>query len=265
MDLNAIKAAQKSSTPIPAKADVQNDTPDDQAQAEDTSDTYEEDSLIVIEAVNPTEDEMKSLCETLSTDKLNVKPTKFNFKKSIDKDSDTVTQRQALELPIPVPSLEGVIAILEADGKQLELLMDAIESIIVSNAREIISDDITLNASNFPYEKLFWEYISNLPKAQRGGGIPKETWEEFAEDYIIVMQAATGKSLESVSHAARIYTDRFSKIKTATKVLKFLVEQLAIYAEKSPNAEKYSDVLEFLLKKADTYINSSQDDLLANL
>jgi hypothetical protein len=223
----------------------------------------------IIPAQNPTAEEMTKLCENIKVNynfKVDVKPYRFSFKKLKDKDTNLETKREAVELALPVPSIEGIVSILESGGKQLELLMDAVEGVIVANAREIIADNLSINATNFPIEKVSWEYISNLPKAQRrGGGISKETWEEFAIDYIDVMPAATGKTVEQVTIAAKLLQNKLNQVRTNEAVLNLLIEQLAIYSENSPNIEDYRECVEFLLNKADAYLNLSPEELLANL
>lgn len=223
----------------------------------------------IIEAKNPSPEEMKALIESIKVNhdfSVDVKPVKFNFKKTKDKQTGIETVRKPVELAIPFPSVEGIVAILEAGGKQLELLQDAIESVIIAQAREIISEDTSINASNFPLEKITWEYIANLPKAQRrGGGIPKEVWEAFEKDYIEVMPAVTGKTLEQVTRAAAIFKNKLNSVKTNEPVLKLLQEQLAIYAEATPNLEEFKDCVDFLSNKADTFLNVSPEELLANL
>ena len=223
----------------------------------------------VIPATNPTSEEMVALCENIKINhnfKVDVKPTKFNFKKTKDKDTGVETVREAVTLAIAYPSIEGILAILEAGGKQLELLVDAVESVITQTARDIIADDISLNASNFPIEKITWEAIANMPKAQRrGGGIPKEVWEEFAQDYCEVMPAASGRKLEQVANMSKILLNKLSNVKTNEAVLQLVIEQLSIYAENSPNFEEYAECVEFLLNKADLFLNLSDEELLANL
>jgi len=133
----------------------------------------------VIPAVNPTPEEMVSLCENIKINhdfNVDVKPVKFNFKKSKDKETGIETVRESVTLAVAYPSVEGILAILETGGKGLELLVDAVEGVINVTARDIIADDFSINASNFPIDKITWEAIANMPKAQRrGGGIPKES------------------------------------------------------------------------------------------
>jgi hypothetical protein len=197
---------------------------------------------------------------------VDVRPTVFKFRKAKDKDTGIETIRKPVQLAIPYPSVQGLINIIEKGGKGLELVMEALATVVDSAARDLLYEDLSLDASNFPVEKLAWDTIANLPKAQRtGGGIPKEVWESFAQDYCEVMPSITGKSPEQVANAAKILQNKFSAVKTNEAVLNLLVDQLAIYANSSPNIEDYQECVEFLLNKADTLLNVSPEELLANL
>ena len=226
-------------------------------------------SPVIIEAVNPTPEEMKTICSHIDANydfNVATKSSKFTFKKSKDKASGIETMREAVELAIPYPSMEGIISIIETGGKGLELLFDAVEGIVNSAARELLNEDHKLNASTFPTEKVSWEFIANIPKLQRrGGGIPKESWDDFEADYCEVMPAATGKGLEQVRNAAKILKDKFSKVKTNEPVLTLLIDQLAVYLGATTKAEEFADCVEFLLDKADKLLNVSPEDLLTNL
>jgi len=221
----------------------------------------------------PTPEEMAAICADIKDNfnfKVNVKPTIFRFKTSVEKDSEgrviSETKRDALELPIPYPSVNGIVQILEDGGKGLELLIDAVEAIITQQARSMISEDTTINAVNLPVDKLSWEFIANMPKAERsGGGIAKEVWEDFAKDYIKVMPEATGKGVDPVTRAAKILETKFASVKTNIPVLELLLEQLSIYAANSSRADEFVGCIEFLVDKADKLINTTPEELLANL
>ena len=180
----------------------------------------------------------------------------FRFKK--DKLGN---KRQAVELKLPVPSVEGIVEILKAGGKQLELLQDAIYSTVKSVAGEIVSADEKVNQENFPIAQLFWEAIANMPKAERAT-ISAEQWEAFVTDYTNVMPGVAGKTAEQVGLACQIYVKKFVQIKTNKPLLKKLQEQLALYLETS-NAEQFQDVLELLLRRLDTYLSAEEPLILA--
>ena len=218
---------------------------------------------------NPTPEEMQELLKDIKVNydfAVDVKSTQFNFKKSKDKESGIETIRHPVVLALPYPSIDGIVAILEKGGKGLELLQEALEDVVNKAARDILYDDTALNAATFPVDKVSWEAIANLPKVQRrGGGIPKETWEAFGEDYIAVMPEATGKTIEQVTHMVKVLLGKLNAVKTNKPVLQLVVEQLGVYAEHSENLEEYSDCLAFLLNKAETFLNVSEEELLANL
>lgn len=194
------------------------------------------------------------------------KEVKFNFRTVKDEATGLESKRPSVELKLPIPSVEGIIAILEAGGKQLELLQEAVADIIINRARELVSDKEDASADNFPYAELAWEVIANLPKAERKGrGIAKEVWEDFSKDYIATMPAVTGKSAEQVGNAAKILLNKFSAVKSNKPVISLLKSQLGLYLNSSANAEQFSDCVEFLLQKAQTLLDADEAALLSNL
>lgn len=218
---------------------------------------------------NPSKEEMAELLANITVNydsKVDIKPVQFNFKKTKDKDTGIETIRQAVQIPIPYPSVEGIVDILETGGLQLELLFEAIYKVVNDASREFLYEDVTLSAATFPLELVTWDAISKQPKAQRrGGGIAKETWEGFAQDYVNVMPSVTGKTVEQIANAAKILLGKLAQVKTNEPVLKLLVGQLAIYADSSENVQEYQECVAFLLTKADTFLNVTDEQLLANL
>jgi len=223
--------------------------------------------LVRIPANNPDDEGMKVITEHLAGElgaNVVIAQSNFTFKKSKDKEG-AETIRDTVNLPVPYPSVDGILAILEAGGNGMDLLNAAIRVVVNNEAREIIHSDAELGAENFPYEKLDWTTISNKPKANRGGGIPKEVWEAFAVDYIAVMLEATEKTKDQVTNASTILKDKLTKVRTNKPVLAVMVEQLSIYAEAAENLETYQAVVTFLLEKAETCLNVTDAELLASL
>ena len=192
---------------------------------------------------------------------------KFSFKRVKDEATGAEFKRPTVEFDkFPVPSVEGIIAILEEGGKQLDLLKEAVQDIVISRARELLNEKEDLTSENFPLHELDWEKIANLPKAERkGGGISKEVWEEFSKDYITVMQAVTGKEADKIGNAAKLLVGKFNAVKGNKQVVGFLQDQLALYLTSTPNAETYKDCVEFLDAKATLLINMDEASMLANL
>lgn len=188
---------------------------------------------------------------------------KFNFKK----DKELGTKRPSVELTIPVPTIDGVVDILTRGvEKEVNLLMDAIRSVVVDQARQQVNDKEDITQDSLNLDSLTWEAIANMPPAaRRGGGIAKEQWEEFGKDYATVMPAVTGKTAEQIGNAVKILLAKFQPIKTNKKVLSFFQEQIALYAANTPNAEDYQENIEFLNNKVEELLKADEASLLQNL
>lgn len=198
--------------------------------------------------------------------KVDIKETSFFFRKVKDEASGVETKRPTVKLPIPTPSVEGIVAIIEAGGKGLELLLEACYDYVVDQAREYVNANENVDETNFPYETLSWEHIANLPKAERrGGGIAKEQWEDFAKDYIAVMPAVINKPKEAVELAAKLFLNKFNAVKTDKKVLTVLNQYLGMYLTASPRAEEFVDCVEALMKKAEALLAADSSKLLEAL
>lgn len=205
---------------------------------------------------------------------VDVKETSFFFRKVKNevKDPETgkvnvvETKRPTVVLPIPVPSVEGIVAILEAGGKQLDLLLEAVGAVVIDQARDIVNEKEDINAENFPFDRMAWEFIANLPKAERrGGGISKELWDDFEKDYIEIMPGLTGKKQEAVEMAAKIFKTKFAGATTNKPVLKLLEQQLTIYASNTTQGETLLPCIEFLQNKLEKLLNTDETNLLLAL
>jgi hypothetical protein len=192
---------------------------------------------------------------------VDAKDYKFHFKKD-----NLGNKRETVELKLPVLSVEGVVRVLETGGKQLDLLLSAVADVIAGQARSILNDNETMTAASFPLEQTLWEFIANMPDAEkRGRGIANETWEDFAADYLSVMPRITGKTEEQVTLAAKLLITKFNSVKTNKPVIKKLKEQLGVYINGSPNAEQFIDCVKFLDEKADALLAADEAAMLANL
>lgn len=191
---------------------------------------------------------------------VDVKDFTFHFKK--DKLGN---KRASVELKLPMPSVEGIIEILQKGGKELELLQDAIYDVIRNQAGSIVSEDEKISQATFPTTQVLWSAIANMPKAdRRSSTIDTAVWEAFAKDYIEVMPSVTGKSVEAITNATVVYLKKFSIIKTNKEVLAKLKDQLALYLEHSKNADQFQEILELLLSKADSYLSANDVEMLVS-
>lgn len=199
------------------------------------------------------------------------KDTKFTFRTIKDETTGVETKRPNIEVKLPVPSVEGIVKIItEHGGKQLDLLLQAAESIVSDFVKSLLADDSSITTENFPYAKVTWEEIANQPESERKGrGIPKEIWEDFIKSYIATMPALTGKTEQQTQKAAGILANKLNFLKNHQDkelLLPKFKDLLTIYLNGSPDAEKYQDCVSFLLAKADQLLKADNNaDLAANL
>lgn len=203
---------------------------------------------------------------------LTTKEMKFGFRTIKDKDSGTESKRPNVEIKIDIPSFDGIVKILQNGGKQLELLHSVIEQTFSDYIKELLSEDESITTENFPFDKVSWEAIANMPETERKGrGIPKELWEEFIKDYLEIMPAATGKPIENVKAQAALLAAKLTPIKSAEKVRKERIitgiqNFLAIYMSASAKAEQFMDCITYLDKKCEAIrTTDSEANLEKNL
>lgn len=194
----------------------------------------------------------------------------FSFRKTKDETTGVESKRDAVTAKLEIPSVEGIIEIIRGGGKGLELLQSAVENQIVDFARSLLSDDSSITTDNFPYDKVSWDVIANQPESERRGrGIPKELWEDFIKSYIEQMPAILGKPLDNIKKQASILAQKFQPLRAHEKkneILPNFVNVLTLYANNVPEAEQYSAILEFLVKKAEQFMEQDNAaDLEKNL
>lgn len=176
-------------------------------------------------------------------------------------------QRQAVKLLVGVPSVEGIVQILENGGKGLELLQDALYDTIQASLRTFVADNETASQETIDLSKFTWDAIANQPREdRRSATISEESWKGFAADYIAIMPSVSGKTATQVGNAVEVFLKKLVQVKTNKPVLNALQVQLGLYVEHSPNASEYEDVLEFLLRRIENYLKADDvEALIANL
>lgn len=180
----------------------------------------------------------------------------FNFRFKKDKLGN---QRPSIKMQAPVPTADGVVEILtKADKKQWSLIEEAMYSVVRDTLGGFVAEE-SFDPATFDVSKLFWEAIANMPKEdRRSSTIPDEQWQGFVASYLEVMPSVTGKTPEQVKNATEVFVRKLVPVKSNKKLVEKLKEQLALYAQQ-PAAEQFSDVLDLLLKRCDTYL--AADDL----
>ena len=201
---------------------------------------------------------------------VDIKEVNFGFRKTKDEETGVETKRPNVTGKIQVPSVEGIVKILETGGKELELLQSAVESVLTDYARQLLADDTNITSENFPSDQITWEVVANLPETDRKGrGIAKEVWEDFIKSYMETMPALIGKPVDVVKKQASILAAKFQPLKNHEKkneILPKFVEMLSIYTSNAADAEQFAAPIEFLIQKAEAFMNQEQStDLASNL
>lgn len=179
------------------------------------------------------------------------KTYRFNFKSRAIKDENgkeiARTKKQpSVEVDLPILSADEIVDLLQAGGKEAELIVSATADIIYGAARQQFDEVIEgfgdnqekeVNASMLDYDKLTLSYVSSIPASQRGTtALSEEDWALFFEDYLAVMVAATGKEEARINNHINIFKKPV-KVKANKEVLNVLVDQLDIYLASSANLE----------------------------
>lgn len=162
---------------------------------------------------------------------------------------------------LPVPSAEGIVAILTNGGKGLELLQEVVGAAIFEQAKQLIKE---LRAANPEGEvkpeqidvaKLAWDFIANIPKAERKGlGISDDDFDSFFEDYRAIMPKVTGKDADRIEKHVAIFKKRLSSVKNDKKAIGILRDMLLLWAGNTATMDENQEVYDYLLKRADTLL-----------
>lgn len=203
------------------------------------------------------------------------KKTKFYFKsrKEMQKQADgtekevVIPKPEPVELVIPEVTAEDILSILgSGDQKQIDLLLEAANNVVLAQARSLVDDDVEkARTEGIDAAQLTWDFISKIPPAtRRGGGISDELWAEFITDYTEVMQHH-GKTKDKAETGAKLLAKRFNPVKDNKKIVQALQQNLMLWFTNTSDdsKEKFQQVYETLTSKADTLLAKDEDAVLA--
>lgn len=201
--------------------------------------------------------------------------TKFNFKARAVKDEisgvvlKTLKKQPSVIVALPFLTADEVVAILNSDDvKAKDLVLDYVNSAIKDQARsqfdELIEsfgddDSRTVSGDQLDLDKLTFNYIANLPPAQRGQrALSDEEFAAFFTDYTNVMVATTGKPIEKIKKHIELFK-KPARVKAAKDVLAVLVEQLDIYLVSSPNLEETGEAANRVRTRFDKWLKAEEE------
>lgn len=190
-----------------------------------------------------------------------VTDVRFGFRTVTNEKTKEKTKRPDVNLALPLITLNGVVnGLMEGDNKEKvqQWVVSLVNDAIIGMAREQVGDTekpVNLQ-SELDISRLTMEAIALLPKSERtGGGISKETWTAFGEDYTAIM-VNHGIKPEAVAKAVDLLVRRLAPCKTNKPALKKLAGYLDVWFTNSTEQEQFQDVYDFLKSKADTYMNA---------
>jgi hypothetical protein len=217
------------------------------------------------------------------------KKTNFNFRKDSDleeknKDNPKVygkTKRPTFTLEVPYLTKAGVVAAMSQNDKATDLIVELANEAIVNRGRGLIAEKIegdqfnveqgawgiTLKPDMFNIEDLSFHAIATLPKSERGAGITKEQFAEFAKDYVETMStdvavAATPdhkkRSPEVLAKHSQILQRKFNDVRSRKDVIQQMLGFLDVWAQVTGNLEQHADVYEFLTTKGQQLMKAEE-------
>lgn len=203
--------------------------------------------------------------------------TVFKFRQDKKMKAANIAKRPDVTLALPMYTLDGIVDAISAEEdaseeaikvaeRNKQWLISIVNDAIVGMAREQVNDDEkpVSYQNDLDVTKLTIDYIASIPKSERtGGGISKETWEAFGQDYTQVM-VGQGISAEAVGRAVDFLVKRLAPVKTNKPVLKKLSNYLDTWFAASSNQDDFAEVYDFLKTKAKNAIEAD-DMALAEL
>lgn len=207
--------------------------------------------------------------------KTDAKETAYHFKKEKIKNAEGDVIGEGKKLPsikigLPVPNAEGILEIIQAGGKELELLLEAAFDVVYNGGRDIINDiraknveakkgDEEIKAEQVDLTKLAWSVLANIPRAERRGlGISDEDWDSFAADYRAIMPKVTGKEVDRIEKHIQLFKKKFYPCRNDKKALGVLQDALGMWASNTSSMEDNQDVYEYLKGRVDTLMQEEE-------
>lgn len=194
----------------------------------------------------------------------------LHFKKEKIRDADGKVigegkKLPSVKIPAPVPTQEGILDIVQAGGKELELLLDAVAEVVGTQLRELVNalrekdPNAEIKPEMVDTSKLLWSIIANTPKATRRGlGITEEDWDDFAADYRAIMPKVTGKDNDRIEKHIQIFKRKLQPVRNDKKALGVLAEMLQLWAANTSAMEDNQTVYEYLKERADTLMKEEE-------
>lgn len=188
-------------------------------------------------------------------------------------------KRASFKAQLPLLTVAGLIAALQAGDKTTELALEMANSAIIDRMRGLITDKVetdpqqklSLSGDMFNLNDLSFVSIANLPKSERGAGIPKEQWAAFVTDYKQTMATSEAiamfpdrkpRSSDVLEKHGVLIAGKFNQIRSRKDVLGQMLGFLDIWVQVSQNADEHVACYEHLKSKGQALLQAENfDDL----
>lgn len=183
----------------------------------------------------------------------------YNFRKN----KETGHKRATVEVKIPAPTANEIIAILEDDSdankKTRALVLEQIYQPIIAAVRSRVDANEDFDQAFFdtlPKSDFSLHTLANLPRSERST-TTKEELEAFADSYVAVMVEAGKISAKAGDQAKVLIVGRFKQVAGDTAVLSKMQTRLNEYMELVDDATAMEH------EKAVTTLITKLDDALS--
>jgi len=192
----------------------------------------------------------------------------FKFRTRTD-DLGQKLKRPNITAVLPIPTVEGIHHALR-DEKQRNYVINLLQEAIKTAAREQVDDEEQWlkQGETLDTSKLTLEYLANVPASEKAGAsITPELWEEFARSYVAVMVPLTGRTEEKVAKQASFLVRKFAPVKTNKPTVKWLTEQLDLFAANATAemVESFEPIFTYLWGRSKTYMEADEAVTLESL
>lgn len=212
-------------------------------------------------------------------------PVKYNFKTVVVRDAEgkpilekdesgklveKKEKRPAIELKLPVPTLESLFAgadipmqyVLDKDKNVIDseyahpehrVLFELMQDYIQAQGKDIVDESSTNESVIFPADVFDFGKIVRKPKYERKGGFDKELLEGLCDSYSDAMKAI-GKNEKGIKIACHYFMRRAKGLDAVRQeIVKAMQNNLGVWFsgldQASGMQEKFMDVYELLDKR----------------
>jgi hypothetical protein len=169
-----------------------------------------------------------------------------------------VKDRANFTLQLPYLTKDGVADILaSANDKAVDAVLKAVNGVIYQQAKAQVDENSELkDNTSLDLTKLSWDFISTLSTSELSGSTSpsKEVLEAMAADYVAIMPALTGCSMEAAKHVSAIIVQKVGKHKHNEKLLPQLLKRLGQWFEATEKQEEFAEATEWFTTRIESHI-----------